>query len=101
LAALFRPGLSARRALVTAWRDARHHDSPNAGWPEAVMAGALGVKLMGPRSYDGEPADAPWMGDGRVIATAHDIRNALSLYRTACGLQMAVLVVLLGLILLP
>ena len=100
LAALFRPGLSARRAFATAWRDARHHDSPNAGWPEAAMAGALGVKLMGPRSYDGEPVDGLWMGDGRVIATARDIRTALSLYRTACGLQMAVLIVLLALILL-
>src|SRR5262249_36519643 len=77
LGALFRPGLSARRAFTTAWRDARQHESPNAGWPEAAMAGALGVRLMGPRSYDGEQVDGPWMGDGRTIANARDIRTAL------------------------
>jgi adenosylcobinamide-phosphate synthase len=98
LAALLRSGLSARRALVTAWRDASQHESPNAGWPEAAMAGALGVRLMGPRSYDGEQVDSPWMGDGRTIATARDIRTALALYRTACVFQMAVLVVLAALI---
>jgi adenosylcobinamide-phosphate synthase len=98
LGALLRPGLSASRALTTAWRDAGQHESPNAGWPEAAMAGALGVRLMGPRSYDGAQVDAAWMGDGRTIVTARDIRAALSLYRTACGLQIAVLVVLLALI---
>jgi adenosylcobinamide-phosphate synthase len=100
LAALFRPGLSGRRAFATAWRDAGRHESPNAGWPEAAMAGALGVRLMGPRSYDGEQVDGPWLGDGRTIATVRDIRTALALYRTACGLQVAVLVVLLALTLL-
>lgn len=99
LAALLRPSLSARRAFSTVWRDAGEHDSPNAGWPEAAMAGALGVRLMGPRSYDGERVDGPWLGDGRTIATARDIRSALSVYRTACGIQMAVLAVLLALIL--
>jgi adenosylcobinamide-phosphate synthase len=98
LAASLRPGLSGQRAFATAWRDAAEHDSPNAGWPEAAMAGALGVRLMGPRSYDGERVDGPWLGDGRTIAMARDIRNALSVYRTACGIQMAMLAVLLALI---
>ena len=98
LAALLRPGLSAQRAFATAWRDAAEHDSPNAGWPEAAMAGALGVRLMGPRSYDGELVAGPWLGDGRTIVTARDIRNAVSVYRTACGIQMAMLAVLLALI---
>ena len=62
------------------------------------MAGALGVRLMGPRSYDGERVDGPWLGDGGTIAMARDIRNALSVYRTACGIQMAMLAVLLALI---
>ena len=99
LAALFRSGLSAQRAFATAWRDAGEHESPNAGWPEAAMAGALGVRLMGPRSYAGERVDGPWLGNGRTIATARDIRSALSVYRTACGIQMAVLAVLVALIL--
>jgi adenosylcobinamide-phosphate synthase len=100
LAALLRPGLSARQAGTAAWQDAGRHDSPNAGWPEAAMAGALGLRLMGPRSYDGERVDGPWLGRGRTIATVRDVRSALSLYRTACGLQMAaLLLVLLALIL--
>jgi adenosylcobinamide-phosphate synthase len=99
LAALLRAGLSAQRAFATAWRDAGKHDSPNAGWPEAAMAGALGVRLMGPRSYDGEPVAGPWLGDGRTLVTARDIRKALSVYRTACGIQMMVLAVLLAVIL--
>ena len=99
LAALLSPGLSARRAFTTAWRDAGRHESPNAGWPEAAMAGALGVRLMGPRSYDGEGVAGPWLGDGRTLVTARDIRKALSVYRMACGIQMTVLAVLLAVIL--
>ena len=68
-------------------RDARHHRSPNAGWPEAAMAGALGIRLAGPRVYDGVAVDDHWMGEGRSELTAKDIRAALKLYRTACGLQ--------------
>jgi adenosylcobinamide-phosphate synthase len=98
LAALCVPGLSARRALVTTWRDAGKHDSPNAGWPEAAMAGALGVQLMGPRAYEGEVVAAPWMGEGGRATTVKDIRSALALYRTACGLQIGVLAVLAALI---
>jgi adenosylcobinamide-phosphate synthase len=89
-------GLSSRGALVTAWRDARNHESPNAGWPEAAMAGALGVRLMGPRSYNGETVDHGWMGDGRVELKAIDIRTALHLYRFACGVQLVVLAVLVA-----
>ncbi len=97
LAAVVVPGASPWRALTVAWRDARLHDSPNAGWPEAAMAGALGVRLMGPRSYDGVPVNHPWMGDGRVFIRIGDIRTALQLYRVACGLQLGTLAILLGL----
>jgi adenosylcobinamide-phosphate synthase len=70
-------------AWRAALRDAPHHRSPNAGWPEAAMAGALGLALAGPRSYGGiEVADA-FMGNGRRAATAADIRRALALYRRA------------------
>ena len=45
-------------------RDGRKHRSPNAGWPEAAMAGALGLALAGPRRYaEGVVAD-PWLGEG-------------------------------------
>ncbi|MGC6329263.1 adenosylcobinamide-phosphate synthase CbiB [Rhizorhabdus sp. FW153] len=67
-------------------RDHAKHASPNAGWPEAAMAGALGLRLAGPLRYDGQLLDKPWIGDGRSDATAADIRRALSLYARACGL---------------
>ncbi len=65
-------------------RDARRHRSPNAGWPEAAMAGALGLRLAGPRVYGAVRVEDGWMGDGRAEATAADIRRALALYRRAC-----------------
>lgn len=74
---------AARRAVR---RDAGHHRSPNAGWPEAAMAGALGLRLAGPRVYGETRVEDGWMGDGRAEANAADIRRALRLYRRACGL---------------
>jgi len=87
-------GLSPAGALRTIRNDAGHHRSPNAGWPEAAMAGALGIRLSGPRIYDGVPVEERWVGEGRSELTAKDIRAALKLYRTACGLQIAVLVLI-------
>ena len=86
-------GLSPGAALATVRRDAGHHRSPNAGWPEAAMAGALGIRLSGPRIYDGVAVEERWVGEGRSDLTAADIRAALSLYRMACGLQIAALLV--------
>lgn len=68
----------------TMLRDAGRHASPNAGWTEAAMAGALHVRLAGPVAYDGVVADKPWIGSGRVDLGARDIRRALSVYRRAC-----------------
>jgi adenosylcobinamide-phosphate synthase len=65
-------------------RDASRHRSPNAGWPEAAMAGALGLKLAGPRVYGDEMVADAFMGDGNREATAADIRRALRLFRAAC-----------------
>ena len=66
------------------WRDAGKHTSPNAGWPEAAMAGALGLGLAGPIAYDAVASDKPWIGSGASMAGAADIRRALTLYRRAC-----------------
>jgi adenosylcobinamide-phosphate synthase len=90
---------SAWRAWETVMRDARLHRSPNAGWPEAAMAGALGLSLAGPRAYAGVMVDDAFMGDGRREANAQDIRAALSLYRRADALLIA-LVALLAIIVL-
>jgi adenosylcobinamide-phosphate synthase len=83
-----------RAATHAAWRavrrDAHRHRSPNAGYPEAAMAGALGLALAGPRSYGGVAVDDALMGDGRRAATAADIRAALRLYRRADGILIGV-----------
>jgi adenosylcobinamide-phosphate synthase len=84
-------------ALRAALRDARHHRSPNAGWPEAAMAGALGLRLAGPRVYEGITVFDAWLGDGRAGANARDLAGALALYRRAVALTLA-LVVLFALI---
>jgi len=81
-AALRRDGTAAE-AWRTVWFDAPRHRSPNAGYPEAAMAGALGLSLGGPRTYDGERIEDATMGNGRWDATAADIRRALALYRRA------------------
>jgi adenosylcobinamide-phosphate synthase len=84
-------------AAMEAWRavvrDARRHRSPNAGWPEAAMAGALGLALAGPRSYGGIEVTDAVMGHGRRAATAADIRRALALYRRADALLIGLCVV--------
>ncbi len=64
-------------------RDAPAHASPNGGWPEAAMAGALGRRLGGAVTYDGEPAQRAILGDG-PRPDARDLARALVIYRTAC-----------------
>ena len=83
LAALALPGASADAALTTARRDAGKHASPNAGWPEAAMAGALGLVLGGPRRYGDETLAGATLGDGRRDAAVADINRSLALYRRA------------------
>jgi len=68
----------------TMWRDGGKHASPNAGRPEAAMAGALGLRLAGPVAYDGAVLNKPWIGSGRAEATAADLTRALAVYRRAC-----------------
>ena len=91
LGALLTPGASARDAARAIWRDASHHRSPNAGWPEAAMAGALGLRLAGPRVYGETLVDDGFMGSGRREADAADIRRALRLFTRACAIQAATL----------
>ena len=92
LAALAAPGAQPLAAWRTAWREARHHRSPNAGWPEAAMAGALDLALSGPRAYDGQVLQEPWIGEGRARALPRDITRALTLFTLAC-LWLALLLV--------
>jgi adenosylcobinamide-phosphate synthase len=73
----------AGNAFRIMFRDARKHLSPNAGWPEAAMAGALGVRLGGGGRYDGEWIARAELGDGPRPAQSH-LDRALALYRRAC-----------------
>jgi adenosylcobinamide-phosphate synthase len=88
LGALLLPGADAAEALAVTARDARRHRSPNAGWPEAALAGALGFALNGPRAYHGVPTEEPWTNEpGRKVLDAPDIWQALRLYLRACLLM--------------
>jgi adenosylcobinamide-phosphate synthase len=77
-------------------RDAARHRSVNAGWPEAAMAGSLGLRLAGPRPYGGQVVDDAWMGDGTPLATPDDIRRALKILVRACALTAALVALALG-----
>ena len=88
-AAWFKSKTLAQSALSAMWRDAGKHQSPNAGWPEAAMAGALDLKFGGPRQYDGEMVQLPYMGDGRAQMNASDIDKGLELYDRALFILMA------------
>ncbi len=71
----------ARRTFVVMFRDARLHRSPNAGWPESAMAAAIGVALGGPRYYDGDLTDDPYLNvAGRHLATEKDIEIAVAVF---------------------
>ncbi len=80
-----------RVALATMLRYARQHRSPNAGWPEAAMAGALDVRLSGPRVYAGRMSDEPWVNGAAADPTPADLTLALGLYRRAMIVLAAVL----------
>jgi adenosylcobinamide-phosphate synthase len=88
--------LASRRseALSCMTRDARRHRSPNAGWPEAAMAGALGVRLSGPRIYHGSATDEPWLNEGARDPLAADISQGLTIYRRAMLLLAGLLAIL-------
>jgi adenosylcobinamide-phosphate synthase len=80
-------------ALACMFRDARHHRSINAGWPEAAMAGSLSVRLCGPRFYHGELADEPWLNGGASDPKADDITRALKFYVRAMVCLAGLLVI--------
>jgi adenosylcobinamide-phosphate synthase len=49
--------------LRITWRDHANHLSPNAGYPEAALAGAFGIRLGGPSVYFGKEIRKPYIGD--------------------------------------
>ena len=83
-----------RKALVSMREDAGKHRSPNAGWPESAMAGALDVRLSGPRVYDGVATQDPWLNTSGRDVTGADVGKALVVFRRS----MFGLAALLGLL---
>jgi len=75
-----------RRAWLVLRRDGHKHPSLNSGWPEAAMAGALGVQLGGRNVYAGVPEDRPLLGDAGEPLTRGHLRRARSLMWMASGL---------------
>ncbi|WP_316016039.1 adenosylcobinamide-phosphate synthase CbiB [Roseobacter sp. HKCCA0434] len=88
-ALLIAAGSLRHHAFRVAWRDARNHRSPNAGWPEAAMAGALGIRLSGPRRYAEGWTEQPWLNAKGRDAQAVDIEKATALMWRAWGLAVA------------
>ncbi|MEQ3649349.1 adenosylcobinamide-phosphate synthase CbiB [Hyphomonas sp.] len=76
------------RAVKVMLRDARRHRSPNAGWPEAAMAGALDVRLSGPRAYEGQTSNEPWLNGVARDPAPEDLTRGLALYKTACAVAL-------------
>ena len=95
LIALTQGGLREWRAIAA---DARRHRSPNAGWPEAAMARALGVALSGPRAYDGRMQDFAYVNAGGCKPLlAQDIEAAIRVLWAAWGAALAVALILAAL----
>ena len=93
-AAALKSTVAGKQALQSAWEDAGKHKSPNAGWPEAAMAGALGLKFGGPRNYEDGVVDLPWMGQGRETMSRNDITEGLKLYDRMLWVMFGVLALL-------
>ena len=86
---------TAGNALGIAMRDAGLHRSPNAGWPEAAMAGAIGVALGGPRIYPGETVQQAHLNaSGRPDPDIDDIENAIGIFAPACIVLMAAVAII-------
>jgi adenosylcobinamide-phosphate synthase len=87
-------------SLRIGWRDGRKHPSPNAGWGEAAMAGALGVRLGGPASYGGVPSMKPLLGDPGEPIDRATVRRAVRIMYVvalhAAALSLAAKIIVFG-----
>ena len=84
-------GGSIGKSFTIVRRDASKHRSPNAGWPESAMAGALGLALAGPRRYADHVVDDPFLNaEANQKAAPDDIGRALDLYTGACVIEAAI-----------
>ncbi len=80
------------RALRTGWSDRYQHSSPNCAWPEATVAGALGIRLGGPNDYFGQRVEKPWIGDAVRGIAVDDISRTIRLMWVASSLALALFI---------
>ena len=85
---------AATKALEVVKKDARHHHSPNAGFPECAFAGALDVKLLGPRIYSGKAVDEPFQNGSGKMAGPNDIDRAIRLFKRSMDVLFFIILVL-------
>jgi adenosylcobinamide-phosphate synthase len=83
----------AREAFGIIRRDARMHESPNAGYPEAAMAGGLGIQLGGPAIYAGEKIDRAHLGNPECPLTIDDIASARTIVKIATAIAFPVIAI--------
>jgi adenosylcobinamide-phosphate synthase len=95
--AAFPLGLNGWAAWRIMLRDAGKHASPNAGWPEAACAGALGVQLGGPADYFGERIEKATLGDADQKLSVDHYRRMIRLLYGSSFLAAALGILLLGL----
>ncbi|MDE1486322.1 adenosylcobinamide-phosphate synthase CbiB [Xenorhabdus bovienii] len=91
-------GLDFRQALRIGWRDRYQHRSPNSGWPEATVAGALGIRLGGPSVYFNQRVEKPWIGDARREVTPEDIPQSVQMMRVASVMALLLFALLHSLV---
>ncbi|KOF14593.1 cobalamin biosynthesis protein CobD [Ensifer adhaerens] len=97
-ALLHRGRRAAAEAIGVALRDHGLHRSPNSGWPEAAMAGALDLQLAGPRVYGGVKVSEPMINaPGRSVAESEDIDAGIAVFYGACS-AMTLVVLLIAMI---
>ncbi|CAI3953354.1 adenosylcobinamide-phosphate synthase CbiB [Commensalibacter papalotli (ex Botero et al. 2024)] len=75
-------------------KEAKKHNSPNAGWPEAAMATRLSILLAGPRQYQNYVIDSPWIGTGKSKLNQIDIQNALDTFSFTYNKSLTFLIII-------
>ena len=76
--------------LSFVWKNGRRHASPNSGYPEAALAGALNCRFGGPHYYFGELFDKPYIGENERELTTADMHTAVRINRLAELMMLAV-----------
>jgi adenosylcobinamide-phosphate synthase len=79
IVASFLKNYNYKKAIKVVRKDAKKHASPNAGYPEAAVAGALGIKLGGPSRYFNKIVNKATLGTGVVDINTEQIKKTINL----------------------